>query len=165
MIKITYTNEMPYIYDENHARSHYLLNGSDKYKNRGETIESIAKYHRGIFTESNPNTAWNAGSDIPEEHLEIKSNEGGLGRGITGTTASEKIRNYFKGVEKGKKWAYIEWNEETQIVTEYQMNKAEFGKFVQKFKRVHNMSNHKELCIRLRPTTKKMIKWFEENCE
>jgi hypothetical protein len=162
MTKITYINEMPYIYDANHARSHYLPNGSDKYKNRGEIIESIAKYHRGIFTESNPNTAWNKGSDIPAEHLEVKSSEGNLGRGIDGDTTSAKIKNYFKGVEKGKKWAYIEWDEKTQIVVEYHMNKSEFGQFVRLFTRTHNMSNHKELCIRLRPTSKKMIKWFEE---
>lgn len=164
MIKITYINEMPYIYDENHARSHYLLNGGTAYKNRGETIESIAKYHRGIFTDSNPNTAWNEGSDIPSEHLEIKSSEGNLGRGIEGNTTNLKIKNYFKGVEKNKKWAYIEWDEETQIVTEYHMNKSEFGQFVRLFTRTHNMSNHKELCIRLRPTSKKMIAWFEEKC-
>lgn len=161
MKKITYINEMPYIYDENHKRSHYLLNGSQKYKNRGEAIESIAKYHRGIYTEANPTTKWNQGSDIPEEHLEVKSSEGNLGRGIKGNTTNAKIKNYFKGVDKEKKWAWIEWNEETQVVTEYHMNKKEFGNFVRLFTRTHNMSNHKELCIRLRPTSKKMIKWLE----
>lgn len=164
MTKLMYINEMPYIYDANHPQSHYLLNGSTKYKNRGETIESIAKYHRGIFTEINPATKWDSGSDIPSEHLEVKSSEGNLGRGIEGTTTSAKIKNYFKNVEKEKRWAYIEWNEETQVVTEYHMNKAEFGEFVRLFTRTHNMSNHKELCIRLRPTSKKMIKWFEEKC-
>ena len=164
MEKITYTNEMPYIYDKNHARSHYLLNGGDKYKNKGETIESIAKFHRGIFTENNPNTAWNKGYDIPEERLEVKSSEGNLGRGIEGNTTSEKIKNYFKGVGKEKRWAYIVWNEKNQVVTEYHMNKSEFGEFIRLFTRTHAMSNHKEICIRLRPTSKKMIKWFEMKC-
>ena len=164
MIKNTYINTMPYEYDADHDRSHYLLNGSEKYKNRGETIESIAKFHRGIFTESNPNTAWNEGSDIPAEHLEIKSNEGNLGRGISGITASEKIKNYFKEIQKDKKWAYITWDENTQIVTEYHMNKSEFGEFVRRFTRVHNMSNHKEVCIRLKKESKIMIRWFESKC-
>ena len=84
MKKVTYINEMPYIYDANHTRSHYLPNGSEKYKNRGETIESIVKYHRGLYTESNPNTSWNTGSDIETESASVKSSEGGLGRNIGG---------------------------------------------------------------------------------
>lgn len=163
MKKVTYINEMPYIYDASHARSHYLPNGSDKYKNRGEIIESIAKYHRGIYTDSNPNTSWENGSDIESEHASVKSSEGGLGRNIGGynNTASEKIKAYFKGTAS-KVFIWIEWNEKTQEVTEYQMNKKEFGAFIQKFTRVHNMSNHKEVCVRFNKSSQKMLNWFEE---
>lgn len=162
MKKVTYINEMPYIYDENHGRSHYLPNGSDKYKNRGETIESIVKYHRGIYTESNPNTSWKNGSDIESEHASVKSSEGGLGRNIGGytNTASQKIKEYFKNTAS-KTFIWVEWNEETQEVTEYQMTKREFGAFIQKFTRIHNMSNHKEVCVRFKKSSEKMLCWLE----
>lgn len=166
MKKITYINEMPYIYDTNHTRSHYLPNGSKKYKNRGEIIESIVKYHRGLYTESNPNTSWNTGSDIETEFASVKSSEGGLGRNIGGykNSASEKIKEYFKNTAS-KVFIWVEWNEETQKVTEYQMNKKEFGAFIQKFTRVHMMSNHKEICIRFRPSSQKMLCWLESKVE
>lgn len=159
---VTYINTMPYIYDENHARSHYLPNGSNAYKNRGEIIESIAKYHRGIYTDVNPATSWKDGSDIEEEFASIKSAEGGLGRGIGGyeNNASNKIKTYFKETHS-KVFIWIEWNEVTQEVTEYQMNKSEFGAFVQKFTRIHSMSNHREVCVRFKKSSQKMINFLE----
>jgi len=165
MTKVTYINEMEVIYT-NHAISHYLINGGTTYRNRGEVCESIAKFHRGIFTKNNPNTAWNAGSDIESEHAEVKSSEAGLGRGIGGyaNNASDKIKAYFREAPVDKKWIWLEWNEKTNEVTEYHMNKSEFGKFIREFTRVHNMSNHKEVCIRFRKSTKKMVKWLERNC-
>ena len=67
MTIIRYTNTLPYSYDANHPRSHYLINGQKAYKNRGELCESIAKHHRGIYTDINPNTSWDTGSDIENE--------------------------------------------------------------------------------------------------
>ena len=165
MTKVTYINEMEIIYT-NHARSHYLVNGGTTYRNHGEVCESIAKFHRGIFTENNPNTAWNEGSDIESEHAEVKSSEAGLGRGIGGyeNTASDKIKTYFREAPADKKWIWVEWNAKTNEVTEYHMNKSEFGKFIREFTRVHNMSNHKEVCIRFKKSSKKMVKWLERNC-
>lgn len=162
MTIITYTNTLPYTYDPNHTKSHYLIDGSSAYKNRGELCESIAKHHRGIYTEINPNTSWDKGSDIEEEFASIKSSEGGLGRGIGGydNSASDKIKTYFKNTHS-KVFIWIEFNEETQQVTEYQMNKSEFGRFVYYFTRIHNMSNKKEISVRFRKTSKKMIDFLE----
>lgn len=157
-----YITELTWVYDSNHARSHYLINGSTAYKNRGELCESICKHHRGIYTEVNPATSWADGSDIESEFASVKSSEGGLGRGIGGydNTANDKIKTFFKETPS-KVFIWVELNEATKEVTEYQMNKKEFGAFIQRFTRVHRASNKKELTVRFRPTSKKMILWLE----
>lgn len=157
-----YTTDLAWTYDATHARSHYLINGSTAYKNRGELCESIAKHHRGIYTEVNPNTDWRTGSDIESEYASVKSSESGLGRNIGGydNTAEEKIAHYLQFTHS-RIFIWVELNETTREVVEYQMDKAEFAMFIQKFSRVHNMSNHKEVCVRFKKTSKKMITFLE----
>ena len=152
---LNYINTLNYKYDAAHNGSHYLINGATAYKNRGELLESIAKHHRGLYTEINPTTSWENGSDIESEHASIKSSEASLGRGI-GT-----LENYFNNVAS-KTFIWVELNDQTQEVTEYQMTKQEFFVFVNLFTRVHNSSNHKEQIFRFYKTSKRMIKWFEE---
>ena len=156
-----YINTLEYTYDKNHAISHYRINEGG-YRNKGELLESIAKYHRGIYAEVNPNIAWNAGSDIESESASVKSSGASLGRGIGGyaATGEERIEAYFKNVSSTT-FIWIHMNEDTQEVIEYHMNRAEFKVFVSKFTRVCNSSNHKELAIRFRKHTKKMEAWFE----
>lgn len=165
MKKVTYTNTMPYEFNADRRSSKYRLNGADTYKNRGETLESIAKWHRGLFTENNPCTSYCNGSDIEEENASVKSSEGSLGHSIGGhdNSASDKIRTYFQTVHSSL-FIWIEWDEDTQLVTEYQMNKREFGAFVQQWTRICNNSEHTELAIRFRHTSKGMIRWLDDRC-
>ena len=155
---IRYTTELTWTYDPAHARSHYLIEGSTAYKNRGELCESICKHHRGIYTEINPNTDWQTGSDIESEFASVKSSESGLGRNIGGydNTAEEKIA-YYLAHTHSKVFIWVELNEQTREVSEYQMNKNEFAQFIHLFSRVHNMSNHKEVCVRFKKSSKKMV--------
>lgn len=157
-----YTTELNWVYDSNHSNSHYIIENCAAYRNRGELCESICKHHRGIYTEINPHTSWCDGSDIESEFASVKSSEGGLGRGIGGydNSASDKIKTYFKNTHS-KTFIWVELNEETKEVVEYQMNRSEFGKFVQKFTRVHRASNKKEITVRFRATSKKMITFLE----
>lgn len=162
MIIERYITTLEWTYDKNHARSHYLINGSTAYKNRGELCESICKHYRGIYTEINPNTDWQTGSDIESERASVKSSESGLGRGIGGydNTAEEKIACYLSGTHSTS-FIWVELNETTREVTEYRMDKAEFALFIQNFTRVHNMSNHKEVCVRFKKSSKKMVRFLE----
>lgn len=157
-----YTTTLHWEYDPNHRSSHYLINGSTAYKNHGELCESIAKHHRGIYTEINPNTDWQTGSDIESEYASIKSSEAGLGRNIGGydNTAEEKIAYYLEHTHS-RVFIWVELNEDTKEVTEYRMEKAEFALFIQAFSRVHSMSNHKEVCVRFKKSSKKMINFLE----
>lgn len=152
---VKYINTLHYEYDKAHRGSHYLINGSNTYKNRGEFLESVAKHYRGIYTESNPTTAWNEGSDIENENASVKSSEASLGRAV-GT-----LENYFQNVASNK-FIWVEFNDNTQEVTEYQMNKNEFFAFIQQFTRVHNSSNHKEQIFRFYKTSRRMLQWFEK---
>ena len=166
MKKVSYINTMPFEYDPiNHKRSPYRPIDCEGYRNRGELLESMAKWHRGVYTTVNPNTSYCTGSDIESEHASVKSSEGSLGRNIGGHTASAstKIKVYFKTVHSTI-FIWIEYDPITQIVTEYQMNKYEFGAFVQRWTRICNNSEHTELAIRFKKTSKSMINWLEERC-
>lgn len=166
MLKVTYINTMPYAYEpEKNSRSPYRPNYQTAFKNRGELLESMAKYHRGIYTDINPNTSWKNGSDIEDEYMSIKSSEGSLGRSIGGryNTANDKIKTYFRDTHS-KIFTWMEWDSETEMVTEYQMNKREFGAFINAFTRVCNNSEHTDIAVRFRKTSKKMLLWLESRC-
>lgn len=166
MKKVTYINTLPYAYEpEINRNSPYRPNYQKAYKNRGELLESIAKAHRNIYTDANPTTSWKDGSDIEGERASVKSSEASLGRSIGGryNSAENKIKTFFKDTPS-KVFIWIEWDRETEMVTEYQMNKKEFRVFVSLFTRVCNNSEHTDIAIRFRKTSKKMINWLEEQC-
>lgn len=166
MKKITYINTMPYAYEpEINRNSPFRPNYQEAYKNRGETLESIAKFHRGIYTSINPNTSWDNGSDIESERASVKTSEASLGRSIGGrfNSASNKIKTFFRDTPS-EVFIWMEWDRETETVTEYHMNKREFGAFIQKFTRVCMNSEHTDITIRFRKSSHKMIAWLEERC-
>ncbi len=162
MYKRTYINTLPYEYTDN-PMSHYLINGSTHHKNHGELMESIAKYNRGLYTsDKNPNTSFDKGSDIPEIAASVKSSDCSLAR-IHFDTATKCLKYYFKHVPS-KIWIWVEFDEKTGIVTEYIMNKSEFGAFAQKFSYLHYESGTRAPKMRFRKTSKKMIAWLEMMC-
>lgn len=164
MNKVTYLNTLPYEYHPEHKRAPYYLPMLDKYQNRGQLCEHIAKYYRGIFTEVNPNTSFDKGSDIEEEHASVKSSRFGLAENLGGAASrSEGIKYYFKNVASSL-FIYVELDQKTQIVTEYQMNKSEFGRFIYNFIAAPFFHSDGKIELRGRKTSKKMLKWFEAQC-
>ena len=160
MLVNTYKNTLEYVYDKDHKQSHYIIDGCDAYRNRGELVESICKHHRGLFTTINPTTNWASGSDIEEESISIKSDKGGLGRGIVGDTKEEMISAYLELVHS-ENFIWADFNEKTNIMIEYQMNRVEFEEFLLAFTFLSKYSDGRKK-IELPRTTKKMRKWFEE---
>ena len=163
MTKETYKNTLEYTYNPNHSRSHYLIKGCTSYCNRGELLESIAKTHRGLWTPHNPTTAFDEGSDIESEHTSVKSSDGHFARNLNGYTYSEQIKDFFRRVAS-KKFLWMEFDEKTQMVTEYLMTKREFGAFVYRFSRVMRSYSNGTEKPRFRPTSKTMIEWLESQC-
>ena len=164
MIKNTYINTMPYTVT-NIPRAGYHIEGAKGNCNRGNLCESIVKFHRGLDYIANPNVSGMEGFDIPEEMIEVKSSAAGLGRNIgeRNFSVSQQIRYYFDHAPKGKKWMWVVFDEETQQVTEYIMNKREFGAFLHIALRSkqHLQSNKKSINIRFKYTSKGMIEWLE----
>ena len=76
MTSITYTNNMPYSYDPTHRGAHYMIGNA--YKNNGEFLESVAKFHRGLEYLVNPATSYDNGSDIEELNASVKSSGASL---------------------------------------------------------------------------------------
>lgn len=164
MKKITYINTMPYEYSPTRSGSHYRILDNTTWCNHGNLCESIAKFHRGIIEKSNPNTSYDKGSDIESEHASVKSPNASLGRDFGGeTTVNGILKYYFKHVASDK-FIYVHFNEKTQIVCEYHMNKREFGAFINKFTRTWYSETHKKSFVRLSSTTtKEMLQWLEQN--
>lgn len=164
MIKNTYVNTMKYSLT-GEKRMNYHIEGAKANCNHGMLCESIVKYHRGLAHLSNPSTSGMKGYDIPEEQIEVKSSAAGLGRDIgdRNFTQSQQIKFYFKNSPKGKRWMWVEFDEETQIVTEYIMNKSEFGAFLHVALRGKQtmQSNHKSINVRFKATNSIMRNWLE----
>ena len=159
MLVNIYRNTLEYVYDKDHHMAHYIIDGCDAYRNRGQLVESICKHHRGLFSAVNPSTRWDNGSDIEEEYISIKSDKASLGMGIIGDTKEELITMYMEQVHSNC-FIWADFNEKTGIMTEYQMNKVEFEKFLNEFTFVSKYSNGK-VKIEFPRTTKRMRKWFQ----
>jgi hypothetical protein len=167
MIKNQYLNEMPFT-THDHKGAPYFIEGAKGFCNHGNLLESMVKFHRGYDHLCNPNTPALDGADIEEEYIEVKSSESGLGRhlGDYGFTKSEQIRYYFANTKRGKRWMYVVYDHKTNMVTEYIMNKREFGAFlhVSLRKDTHKYSNGKSVCVRFKRTTRDQIAWLEAHC-
>lgn len=157
MNKYTYTNTMPYEYDPNHSGAHYRINGSEKYKNNGEFAESVVKWHRGLYTEVNPNTSYDTGSDIEEMNASVKSSGASLAR-LYGDYETIK-KAYFSNVHSTL-WIYVTITDNE--VTEYHMNAKEFEEFLNRWHEMAIESGSHLSKVRIKKTSAKMIKWFEE---
>lgn len=157
MNKYTYTNAMPYRYDPNHKGAHYFINGSEKAKNNGEFAESVAKWHRGLYTEVNPNTSYDTGSDIEEMSASVKSSGASLA-GIYGSYESIK-ETYFANVHSTL-WIYVVIIDDE--VTEYHMNATEFAEFLDNWYGMAIESGSHLSKVRIKKTSAKMINWFEK---
>ena len=164
MTKNEYFNEMPFELT-GIPRAQYHIEGASGNCNHGNLLESMVKYHRGLEYLVNPNTDGMNGYDIPEEKIEVKSSACGLGRAIgeRDFSVSQQIKFYFQHAEREKRWMYVVYNHKTNMVTEYIMNKSEFGAFLHVALRSkqHKQSNGKSINVRFKSTTKKQIAWLE----
>lgn len=157
MTSTTYTNPITYTYDTEHSGAHYFFNG--KYANCGEFLESVAKAHRGLDYTVNPTTSFDKGSDIESEKASVKSGGASLAC-LYGDTKEEIIKEFFERVAS-EKFIYITMVEDN--ITEYEMNKTEFKNFLDEFGTLAKESGGKDLQkVRIRKTSTKMVKWFEE---
>lgn len=155
MKKITYTNTMPYTYDPNHSGAHYMI--GDAYKNNGELLESIAKFHRGYDYLVNPATSYDEGSDIEELNASVKSSGASLAS-VYGPDFDSIIKTYFANVHSTL-WIYMVKIDEE--ITEYHMNAEEFKEFLYNWAGLAKESGSQLQKIRIKKTSGIMVKWLE----
>ena len=156
MKKITYINTMPFTYDPNHRGAHYLI--GEKFKNHGEWLESVAKYHRGLEYLVNPAVSYCEGSDIEELRASVKSSNASLAR-VYGPTYEAIKESYFANVHSTL-WIYIQ--DVGEEIIEYHMNKEEFETFLDEFHELAKESGSHLQKIRIKKTSIKMLNWLEE---
>lgn len=155
MTKIEYKNRMAYtVTDRKGAK--YLV--GENHKNNGELLELMEIYNYG-FEIPKRNLAFDMGSDIQELNASIKSSGASLAC-VYGETKEAIMKEYFQRVASTM-WIWLEFNQDTQMITEYRMDKAEFEKFLSTFSvLVYESKTHKTK-LRFRKTSKKMIEWLE----
>lgn len=153
MTIITYKNTMEYTFDNSRSGAKYNING--KWANHGEFLESVAKCYRGLDYVVNPNTSYDNGSDIEELKMSIKSSKATLAS-IYGNDFLEIVNTYFENVHS-EVFTYM--IDDDEMITEYQMNKAEFLQFVLRFAKL-DKAKENLYKVRFSATTKKMVEWL-----
>ena len=140
-------------YDPDHKGAHYTFDGSH-YLNNGEFAEAVLKSCMGYACEKDANTAFDAGSDIEELHMSVKSSKATLVNEILGKDMESSLNTYFDRTAS-ESWAWVVIMDDT--CTAYIMNADEFRTFTTEWASYNNEGR-----IRYKATSGKMLKWFEE---
>ena len=158
MRKHEYTNTMPYIYESERKGSKYSMDNGETFKNHGEFLESVAKFHRGLEYLVNPATSYDTGSDIEEMSASVKSSNASLAC-LYGNSKEQILEEYFKNVHSTL-WIFMVDIDE-QII-EYHMNAEEFREFLEEWATTAVESGSHLTKVRIKKTSGKMVKWLEE---
>ena len=153
MTKEIYIGLKKYTFDPNHKGAHYTFNGV-KYMNAGEWCEAQYKYVLGLEAAKDANTAFDAGSDIEELHMSVKSSKATLTSEILGKDMESSLNTYFDRTAS-ESWAWVVIMDDT--CTAYIMDADEFRTFTTEWASYNNEGR-----IRYKATSGKMLKWFEE---
>lgn len=155
MSKMIAKNPVPFTYDPAHKGAPYTIDGS-KWINAGELKEAIAKALHKLAAGKDANTAFDAGSDVPEYNASVKSSKATLTcKQLAGSTYMEMLDDYFARVASTEFW-WVELNDDDAII--YKMNAKTFRKFMERFA---NKTSYGP--IRFAKTSAKMLTWLDAN--
>lgn len=126
MKKAIYSIGVPYLYDKAHKGAPYYIPALGKWCNLGEFAELQLAYALTGEIRGKGNTAYDAGSDIPEYGLSVKCGRASLANNLEGTTKEERIETFFNNVVSTS-FAYCILMNEDLIV--YTMDRHEFRAF------------------------------------
>ena len=123
----------------------------------GINKEQCLDYHYNRRHGRHDNLKWNEGSDLPEQHISVKSAKFSLCAGgqLAGDTMQEMISDYFARVAS-LIFAYV-----TKDYKVYEMNASEFREFLEKFGYLSYESDTKKIKIKAKSESKMMLEWFE----
>lgn len=154
MKKMTFANNLTYIFDAKRAGAKYTLDG-EHWMNHGEYCECLAKSVLGYEPTKDANTAFNAGEDIPELNASVKSWNAGLTDMKLGATRAEYVEKFFSmsNPETVYLWVY----DYADMVDLWFMDATEFRAFVEA---VGNWDEHCKK-IRFKTCNNKINLWLE----
>ena len=161
MKRYEYTNTMPYTYNSEKSGSKYSMDGGKTYKNHGEWLESVAKFHRGLEYLVNPATSYDTGSDIESMSASVKSSNASLAC-LYGNSFGQILDEYFKNVHSTLWIFMIDIDEQ---IVEYHMNAKEFRTFLETWAGTAVESGSHLTKVRIKKVSAKMVKWLEENVD
>lgn len=126
MQKVIYKISVPYMYDKAHKGAPYYVPALGKWSNLGEFTEMQLAYALTGEVRGKGNTAYDAGSDVPEFNLSVKCGRASLANNLEGNTKEERLDTFFRNVASTA-FAYCVLVDD-ELVT-YIMDKAEFREF------------------------------------
>ena len=154
MNKFVSTSLPSFRFDAERKGAKYSLDNGEHWLNGGEFAEAVFKFALGYEPRKDGNTAFDAGSDIEELSMSVKSSKATLTTEVLGKDMDTSLRTYFERTASTS-WAWVIVTDET--VTAYIMNAEEFEEFTREW-----ASYSTEGRIRYKVTSGKMVKWFEE---
>ena len=143
MTKTEYTINFKFAFDPTHKGAPYTLDG-EHYMNGGEFAEVADKMVKGFGSKKDANTPFDKGSDIEETDTSVKSSKA--------TLTSAQIGYDFESIN----WDYVVIVDDTVII--YNMNASEFESFLDNWATYCKDRN----VIRMKATSGKMLRWFDE---
>lgn len=156
MKKFVSTAIPAHTYDPDHKGAHYTFDGIH-FLNNGEFAEAILKSCMGYTCEKDANTAFDAGSDIEDLHMSVKSSKATLTNEILGKDMESSLETYFTRTASTC-WAWVVIMDGT--CTAYIMDEQEFKGFTETWASYNNEGR-----IRYKATSGKMLTWLESKVE
>ena len=154
MTKTEYTINFKFAFDPAHKGAPYTLDG-EHYMNCGEFAEVADKMDKGYGSKKDANTPCDKGSDIEETNTSVKSSKATLTSAQIGYDFDSIKRCYFARVHSTN-WDYVMILDDTVII--YNMDAAEFESFLDNWSTYCKDRN----VIRIKATSGKMLRWFDE---
>ena len=128
--------------------------------NEGMNKEQCLDFYYNGRHGKHDNLKWDEGSDLPEQHISVKSARFSLCAGgqLIGSDLLEMLNDYFARVAS-QTFAYV-----TKAYEVYEMNATEFRAFLIEFGYLEKESsrNGGKLKIKAKSESKAMLAWFSE---
>ena len=154
MTRTEYKINFHFEFDPTHKGAPYTLDG-EHYMNGGEFAEVADKMVKGFGSKKDANTPFDEGSDIEETDTSVKSSKATLTSKQIGYDFDSIKACYFARVHSTN-WDYVIVIDDSVIV--YNMDKVEFSEFLDNWATYCKDRN----VIRMKATSGKMIRWFDE---
>ena len=129
MKKMTFENNLNYIYNAERKGAKYSLDGGVKWMNHGEYAECLAKSVLGYKAEKDANTRFDMGEDIPELNASVKSHNCGLTDMKLADNREEFLEKFWAMSTKGVTYIWV--YDYADMVDIWFMNEDEFKMFVE----------------------------------